>query len=169
MIIEFNQYVSSRKTINDINDELVLIKIVNKSKVIGDIIFIIFNKNTEKAIGYISYTKNNNICSVDAAMADKGYGPILYEIVLTDIYPLCLTLSTFSTNDEAKNVWNKFIERSDVKKIKINDNEPDILKNLKFQYSFGKDILVAKIKEGDIFIKYNPDSNLGGYKYMTTG
>lgn len=52
--------------------------------------------------------------------AKHGYGPLLYEIAMSDIYPNYLCPDDPSrVNDDAKRIWKKFCLRKDIdKKIK---------------------------------------------------
>ena len=52
--------------------------------------------------------------------AEHGYGPLLYEIAMSDIYPNYLCPDDPSrVNDDAKKIWKKFCIRKDTdKKIK---------------------------------------------------
>lgn len=59
-------------------------------------------------VGYIK-TKSDPYCNywqVETSAAEKGYGPAIYDIVLSDIFPEGLTSDRFMVSDAAKNVWN---------------------------------------------------------------
>lgn len=57
---------------------------------------------------------------VVASAAEKGYGPMMYEIGMS-FCPGGLFADRLSVSDSAKNVWKKFDQRSDVQKLHFDD------------------------------------------------
>ena len=104
-----------RVMINDTEDLAIV-------KVADDEILVLMNTTTHEGLGYISYGKTDgDVFGIYGAYAKHGYGPLLYEIVMTLVYPSGITMSDDSgTSDDAINVWRKFKNRSDVIKKPIN-------------------------------------------------
>lgn len=160
-------------TINDLNDIVVLSK-SNLDKYGGT--FLLYDYKLKKPIGYISfgYVPNGDVFMVAGIYSEQGYGPLLYEMAMTYVYPNGLTLSQDGgTSGSAQYVWTKFEERGDVKKEAItrngmSDKEEDLiggcdgnkdcleqikktiqLHNTKFIYSFGFDNLKKLLIKGN--------------------
>lgn len=166
---------TSRKTLQDIGD-LVLFKI-------GAGLIILYNTKTKLPIGYIGLGNlKDGAHPVYSIYSDNGYGPLLYELAMTDVYPNGITLDDSSpTSSEAINVWKKFYLRSDVKKELINRiektwKEKEMIMNckgdyeclkqireildlhdLKFTYNLGKQTLHKLIKNGVEYLNKNPE------------
>jgi hypothetical protein len=166
---------------------------INKSKNLGVIyiedenIFLVLDVFSGIALGYISfaYYSDLDVFSVGGVYSKNGYGPLLYEIAMTYIYPKGLTLSQDGgTSGDAQNVWEKFVLRNDVKKEKIIRNQPsekeeDLiggcdgdedclewvkriieLHNIKFIYNLGKDKLSKLITKGNQYLIQHPDLDI---------
>lgn len=172
---------SSRKNIYDIKELLIFKK---------DSLYLIYNQINKEPIGYISIGKTDYDCySVYGAYSKNGYGPLLYEIAMSEVYPNGITLSDdFATSSDALSVWEKFYKRTDVSKEKItrlkkstqeeellkicDDNYDDCLKwvndilylhNHKFIYQLPKkdlEILNNLIIKGNQYLQENPDINI---------
>lgn len=75
-------------------------------------------------VGYIKY-KFNQYCDNDAyevklSAAYQGYGPLMYDIALSYIYPKYLISDRTSVSDEAQSVWKYYLnKRPDVNKVLI--------------------------------------------------
>ena len=170
----------ARITLNDM-DRFVLIYLSE------DNIFLIIDKENKEPMGYISFgLTDGNVYGIYGAYAKRGFGPLLYEIVMTYVFPNGITMSDDSTTSgDALNVWNKFYERGDVDKepiIRKNKTEkeklldidgqdnysPEELNNLlklhhtQFIFSFGKSKLNKLINLGHKFRTDNP-----GLDYMS--
>jgi len=164
-----------RITLNDMNRFMLIF-------LSEDNIFLIIDKETKEPMGYISFgLTDGNVYGIYGAYAKRGFGPLLYEIVMTYVFPNGITMSDDSTTSgDALNVWNKFYERGDVDKepiIRKNKTEkeklldidgegnysPEELKNLlklhhtQFIFSFGKSKLNKLINLGHKFRTDNPD------------
>ena len=169
---------TSKKTIQDISD-LVLFKIRNG-------LIILYNIKTKLPIGYIGFGNlKDGAHPVYSIYSDNGYGPLLYELAMTDVYPNGITLDDSSpTSNEAMNVWKKFYLRSDVKKEPINRvektwKEKEMIMNckgdseclkkirevldlhdLKFIYNLGKQVLNKLIENGIEYLNKNPELDI---------
>ncbi len=151
--------------------------------------FMLYDTNKEKPIGYISagYYESVDVFSVGGAYSEKGYGPFLYECIMTEVFPKGVSLSRDgSTSFDAVEVWEKFLIRSDVRSERMNseetthkkeelsegggfeeeDHEDDYTKELqrvieledtRFFYSFGRDKLDRILAIGD---KYKLDHGI---------
>lgn len=150
-----------KKGLGDI-DNLVLLTKTTLSSDGGT--FLLYNTQTKRPVGYIGigYISDIDVFMVGGAYSEKGYGPLLYEMAMTYVYPKGLTLSQDSgTSGDAQRVWERFVDRNDVKKEPIKrtkrsekeeeliggcDGNPECLDmvkrtielhNIKFSYSFG--------------------------------
>lgn len=178
-IREVLKEISSKKEINDLSDLILL----SKSTLDRDGgTFLIYNPKTKSPIGYISfgYYPPADVYSVNGAYSEHGYGPLLYEMAMTYVYPNGISLSQDGgTSGDALYVWSRFEGRNDVKKEPINrtdisDKEKDLiggcdgnedcledvqkiidLHNTKFIYSGDKNNLQKIIKIGKDFAKEN--------------
>lgn len=75
-------------------------------------------------IGYINIEQNNscgtNTYEVKNSVALSSYGPLLYDLMLSHIYPNYLTPDRNSVSSQALKVWNYYLNnRPDVNKILI--------------------------------------------------
>ncbi len=183
----FNELLEARVTINDTaNLAVIFIK--------EDNIFLLIDITTGKPKGYISFgLTQGDVYGIYGAYADKGYGPLLYELAMTYVYPKGITMSDdSSTSEDAMNVWEKFTERNDVVKKPIvrtqrtdkeewfddmsNDYEdtPETRKwiergrelhNTQFIYTLGMDKLNTLIAKGDEYLKQNPNLDVWNMVY----
>lgn len=148
-------------------------------------IFLIIDKETKEPMGYISFSlTDGDVYGIYGAYAKSGFGPLLYELAMTMVYPKGITMSDdSSTSYDALNVWIKFDKRGDVIKKPINRTEPtdkeeilaadnfenydEILRlhNTQFIYDLGKDKLNKLIEIGDKFVEDNEDLDLESMVY----
>lgn len=128
-----------------------------------------YRTNKESAIlGSIVIEKNpKEMCwGTVSIAAEHGYGPLLYELAMTDIFPNFLTSDTPDrVSDEAKTIWDKFYLRKDVTKIPKESYKSiiNILENSKpkdkvkyslfYQYSLNKPLNYQKHLVGKQFTK----------------
>lgn len=164
-----------RTKISNLNKNIVLLSKSNNQH------FLLFDTTNKKPIGYISFFLYPSINSytVGGAYAEHGYGPLLYECAMTYVYPNGLSMSRDgSTSVDALEVWEKFDNRSDVKKERIDsdeithkkqdlpsggmyDNEPEKLERIfeledtRFFYNFGKDKLTKLLDNGKQYMLKN--------------
>lgn len=82
----------------------------------GDVTRVIF--------GFLEVRPHEGECwdagEIAASAAQKGYGPLMYELAMSDFH--ILTSDRSSTSASARKVWNVYDQRSDVKKLAF-DNE----------------------------------------------
>jgi hypothetical protein len=167
-----------RISLNDMNN-YVLVYLREES------IFLIINKETKKPMGYISFAlTDGDVYGIYGAYAKSGFGPLLYELVMTMVYPKGITMSDdSSTSYDALNVWYKFDKRGDIIKKPIHrinqtdkeeilaaDNFEDYdeilrLHKTQFIYNLGKDKLEKLIEIGDKFVEDNEDLDLVSMVY----
>lgn len=62
-----------------------------------------------------------NAGEVKYAAAEKGYGPLMYELAMSDFKTLMP--DRLSTSDAARNVWKKYAARSDVETKPLDDKD----------------------------------------------
>lgn len=165
------EFLNERYEINNLPKNIVLLS-MNLDSDGGK--FLLYNRNTKTPIGYISFGLYPTINSytVGGAYSERGYGAFLYESAMTYVYPNGLSMSRDgSTSFDALEVWEKFDERSDVKKERMNsdeithkkedlvdggmfDDEPETLNRIfeledtRFFYTYGKDKLDKLIQIG---------------------
>jgi hypothetical protein len=173
----------SMKTLNDIQG-LILILIKNNN----ESLFLIYDQIKNIPLGYMSfgYRTDGDVYSIFGAYAKHGYGPLLYEIVMTYVYPKGITMSDEAgTSGEAQVVWEKFYSRRDIKKepikrLKKTDKEIDLvdacnskdeeclkwinkillLHRTKFIYKSNKSILDQMIINGKKYLNSNPNLDI---------
>lgn len=180
----FNELLEARVTINDTaNLAVIFIK--------DDNIFLLIDTTTGQPMGYIGFGQTQgDVYGIYGAYSEKGYGPLLYELVMTYVYPKGITMSDdSSTSDDAMNVWEKFASRNDVEKKPIvrtnqtdkeewfdsmygEDPEQDKwidrgreLHNTQFIYTLGMDKLNKLITKGDEYLKQNPKTDVWNMVY----
>ena len=180
----FDELLEARVTINDTANLAVIF--ISEDNIFL-LIKIIKDKDREiaKPMGYIGFgLTQGDVYGIYGAYAEKGYGPLLYELVMTYVYPKGITMSDdSSTSADAMNVWEKFASRSDVQKKPIvrtkrtdkeewfDDMSQDFddeenkkwiargreLHNTQFIYTLGMDKLNKLVNKGDEYLKQNPD------------
>jgi len=86
----------------------------------------LFDFKTEKCVGTITLKKRSNrIWYVDTVAAEKGIGPLMYEIGMMAIYPAGIGVGG-PTNEKAFDIFNKFEQgRGDIKKVIIKPSDED--------------------------------------------
>jgi len=183
----FDELFEARVTINDTKSLAVIF-------IREDNIFLLIDTKTGQPKGYISFSlTQGDVYGIYGAYSEKGYGPLLYELAMTYVYPKGITMSDdSSTSQDAMNVWEKFAERKDVVKKPIvrtqrtdkeewfddmsNDYEdtPETRKwiergrelhNTQFIYTLGMDKLNTLIAKGDEYLKQNPNIDVMNMVY----
>lgn len=75
------------------------------------------------------YTKYNSTCDayeVLISAAEGGYGPLLYDAVMENVYPKWLTPDRKTVSSEASRVWKHYFERrTDVEHVENEGACPD--------------------------------------------
>lgn len=79
----------------------------------------LFDFKTSRVLGTIKYkAASNNIMQFVAVAAEKGYGPLMYELgIMTAFNKPMVPTRDADIRGGAFSVWEKFMSRSDVKKI----------------------------------------------------
>lgn len=116
-------FLNERYKVNNLPENIILL-----SKGLSDDYgkFLLYDINSKKPIGYISFGIYPKIGSftVGGVYSERGYGAFLYESAMTYIYPNALSMSRDSTTSgDALKVWFKFKERNDVKKERMYSDE----------------------------------------------
>ena len=189
----FDELLEARVTINDTANLAVIF--ISEDNIFL-LIKIIKDKDREiaKPMGYIGFgLTQGDVYGIYGAYAEKGYGPLLYELVMTYVYPKGITMSDdSSTSVDAMNVWEKFASRNDVEKKPIirtqrtdkedwfDDMSQDYedtpedkkwidrgreLHNTQFIYTLGKDKLNLLITKGNDYLKVNPNVDIWNMIY----
>jgi hypothetical protein len=183
----FNELLEARVTINDTtNLAVIFLKEEN--------IFLLIDITTGQPKGYISFSlTQGDVYGIYGAYSERGYGPLLYELAMTYVYPKGITMSDdSSTSQDAMNVWEKFMTRNDVEKKPIirtqrtdkedwfDDMSQDYedtpedkkwidrgreLHNTQFIYTLGKDKLNLLITKGNDYLKVNPNVDIWNMIY----
>lgn len=77
-------------------------------------------------VGFITVMPHKGECwnaaEVRLSAAEKGYGPLMYELVMSD-YGVMMSDHGAGTSDSARKVWQKYDQRSDVKKLPFDDED----------------------------------------------
>ncbi len=113
---------------------------------------ILYDYKADKVYGMISFDKENDMkyYYVGAVAAEKGIGPLMYELAMTYSYPNGLTADRYhSTSDAAIKIHNFMYNRSDVKHVDLNSNN-NSNKSLDSAYFYqNKPVFDALKKRGD--------------------
>jgi hypothetical protein len=153
----------AKKDISELQKGYVLI-ITEKYSILD---LFLYDLNQDKVVGQISAYKNSEMKNygVSTVAAEYGFGSTMYEILMTYIYPYgIMPARDGDVREGAYNVYKKFFDRKDVKKISLKpedfdyseeienmfsdeDEEFYILQTVYF-YSFGKEKLNKLIEAG---------------------
>jgi hypothetical protein len=89
--------------------------------------FTLYNPNEDKVYGHIGITKlSSGNYYVSGVAAEYGYGPLMYELVMTYIHPKgLLPTRDGDVRGGAINIWNRFLKRKDVKKKSLTKKDSD--------------------------------------------
>lgn len=75
-------------------------------------------------VGYIDVKTHNGDCwnagEVKFSAAEKGYGPLMYELAMSDFGSL-MSDKGAGTSQAARAVWQKYNQRPDIKKLPFDD------------------------------------------------
>lgn len=102
----------------------------------GNVIYVLYDPSTLEAslqdsgdptnviFGYLDVKPHKADCwgagEVKFAAAQKGYGPLMYELAMSD-FPNGIMPDRFSTSAAARNVWKRYAQRPDVKAKPFDD------------------------------------------------
>lgn len=167
----FKQFVNERYDINTMPNNIVLLSLLYKDA--GK--FFLYDITQQKVVGFIVFDD-----VVDRVYSENdGFGAFLYETAMTYVFPKGLSMSREgSTSEEALVVWDKFNQRSDVKKERMYSSETTYkkeklpllnkyknnpkklqhildLEDTKFFYSYGKNKLNNLIEIGNKYMQEN--------------
>jgi len=153
----------AKKDISELQTGYALI-ITKKSSILD---LFLYDLNEDKVVGQIAAYKRSQMKNygVSTVAAEYGFGSTMYEILMTYIYPYgIMPARDGDVREGAYNVYKKFFDRKDVKKISLKpedfdyseeienmfsdeDEEFYILQTVYF-YSFGKEKLNKLIEAG---------------------
>lgn len=102
----------------------------------------LYDPKQNKVYGHVGiYKLPSGNWAVGGIAAERGYGPFLYELALTYVYPKALMPTRDgSVRGEAENVWKKFMLRSDVAKERINKGDSDFSQETYNDMGNGSDV-----------------------------
>jgi hypothetical protein len=134
-----------------------------------------FDNFQPQIIGTVEYIKNtncgNNTYEIAAIAAENGFGPLLYDLTLSIIYPNYLTSDRSTVTKNARSVWNYFfINRSDVIKIPLLTNllntNYDCTMPVDSKQDYKIETLLNNIKELEYDLQDQPNNNTLQSKYQ---
>lgn len=161
-----------KKDISEIQDGYALI-ITRKPPIID---MILYDLNEDKIVGEISaykYSKMKNF-AVSTVVAERGFGSLMYEIMMTCVNPLGIMPSRDGgVREGAYQVYKRFFDlRKDIIKINLNPEDTDFSEEIAdmfsdedkefyilqavYFYSFGKEKFNTLIKNAK---KLTPDKS----------
>lgn len=107
-----------------IDDVLTNEIILAKNQTTKDVELILYNIKTKSVIGFIKADKvDNKTFEIAKSAAEKGYGPLMYDLLMMSINPY--TLKPSNTIKEAALMLYKYYnaKRNDVTKVPIKESE----------------------------------------------
>jgi len=127
-----------RKDIKLTNEGTINIKNLNRDFILIPIIktnyrdIILYNKIENLIYGTITISKTKNGFQVGGVAAEKGYGPLLYDAAMTNVYPMGLRPSSDGDiRGEAMNIWDYYYtKRDDVIKKSITKDKVEFNFNI---------------------------------------
>lgn len=152
----------------DISDELGLLARLGKDRVD-------FTLYTSDAIyGHMGiYRLPSGNWAVGGVAAEYGYGPLMYELAMSYVYPNALMPTRDGdVRSGAINIWNKFLKRGDVRKEKLSLRDPDFSQEVyedlgngpdvrfiqsRYYYDGAKNMLDKLSSRSDLYIKSGMD------------
>jgi hypothetical protein len=89
--------------------------------------FTLYDPIEDKVYAYISISKiESGNYSVGVVAAEYGYGPLIYELAMSYIYPHALLPSrTGDIRGGAINIWQHFLKDPKIKKERLTKKDPD--------------------------------------------
>ena len=89
--------------------------------------FTLYNPKEKKVYAYMGiYKLKSGNYSVGGVAAEYGYGPLIYELVMSHIYPKALLPARDGDiRGGSINIWNRFLKRPDVEKKSLTKKDPD--------------------------------------------
>lgn len=93
-------------------------------RVDGDkIILSLHNFSSDKNVGVIILDEKDSGYEVGGVFADKGYGPLMYRVAMSRVYPSYVFPDRVEVSEQASSVWKKFYQNPSIEHIPIKDNE----------------------------------------------
>lgn len=134
--------------------------------------FTLYDPKENKIYGHIGVTKlKSGNYYVGGVAAEYGYGPLMYELVMSYIYPKGLLPNRDGDiRGGAINIWNRFLKRTDVKKKKLTKKDSDFSWEAYEDLGNGPDVKFIQT-----IYYYNGVSDIlkklirNGKKYLSTG
>jgi len=157
--------VEAAKSFTDLKD-CILLKLQSKNA----IKLTLYNYKDASIIGYVKCVKpgTQSFWEVERINADKGFGPLLYDILMMLVYPLGIKPGSL-IKPAALSIYQYYVtKRTDVEKQQIKDNNPvyvDSYRNdvegeeLKDQNNLRLINTVYYLKPTDNFNKFITESN----------
>jgi hypothetical protein len=133
-------------------------------RVKNEVRLILYNYTSKDILGYATFMKEKgrNYWVMDRDAAEKGYGPLMYDLALQSVYPEYIKPSKL-IKEEAVNVWNFYYNhRDDVDKAVIPEHDPNYLEE--FDYGVNrtglKDPKVLDVINSIYSLKKSPEYNI---------
>lgn len=131
----------------------------NKKPISINLIRQTITKN-EGIVGMISFSMNGKVGDILSSCANKGYGPLMYDLALSSAYPGFLAPDNHSVSEEAQRVWSYYFnKRPDVEK----QFQAEECSDLSCTHSAAKNV------EGDIDIETLQDKKFEFDEQIRTG
>lgn len=180
----FNEYINEKAIpFDDILDvgtqQGLLVKDVSANVTI-DRLLSLYDFDDSQILAFLQmrkWNKRDDVWKISMTVAEKNYGPDIYDLALMSAYPESVVPSS-AIKPDAQKIWTYYYNhRPDVKKVKINpdddlyvskyetyvdgafkyDNDPSVLEIINTKYSLESSEVYDKlIKRGDEYKdKYN--------------
>lgn len=87
----------------------------------------LYDPKEDKVYGHIGINKlSSGNWAVGGVAAERGYGPLMYELAMSQVYPGALMPTRDGdVRGAAEDIWNRFMSRGDVKKEIIRKKDSD--------------------------------------------
>lgn len=73
---------------------------------------------------------------VSVSSAQKGYGPMMYDVCMSHLYPTPIMPDRTNVTGAAANVWKYYLKRNDVQKVPLSDNDCKLHDDADVNYAF---------------------------------
>jgi len=143
----FEEYINSIELITELAISLeTLLDINNKSIALvmqelkhKKYKYSIYDFENSKVLGFMEIAEDDGIMQVSKVASEKGYGPLLYDISMMNIYPNGLSPDRSSITSGALNLWKYYYEnRRDIIKKEIKPGDPAYMES----YKMGEDLTI---------------------------
>jgi len=110
--------------INDIPDSLILVTGKLEREGGRDTFMILYDYETQRIQGMIAFQDTNGDNWISVVAAEKGYGPLMYELAMMYSSPKgIMPTRSGDVEDKSKNIWIKFYNRDDIKKEPVDSGQ----------------------------------------------